>query len=116
MFSVRALIDSGSQATFISEKLQRKLNLPCRNINAHISGLNNAVAGSVQRQCSLLLGSSWDSQFKLEVEGLVLPNLTGNLPSDSIDVSRVSSLIGIHLADPNFAKSSQGEIFTQTLC
>ena len=70
----------------------------------------NAVAGSVQRQCSLLSGSSWDSQFKLEVEGLVLPNLTGNLPSDSIDVSRVSSLIGIHLADPNFAKSGQVDL------
>ena len=42
------LVFSGSQATFVSEKLQRILNLPVKSVNAKTSGLNDTIAGSVQ--------------------------------------------------------------------
>ncbi|XP_061402553.1 uncharacterized protein LOC133338395, partial [Musca vetustissima] len=61
IFSARALIDSGSQATFISEKLQRQLNLPIKKVNARISGLNDALAGSAEKQCTFVLRSPHNS-------------------------------------------------------
>ena len=53
-FRARALIDSGSQATFISEGIQRRLGLPAVNIYARVSGLNGECAGAVQRQFSFV--------------------------------------------------------------
>ncbi|XP_070142317.1 uncharacterized protein [Drosophila kikkawai] len=39
-YRARALIDSGSEATFISERLFNRMKLPFRNIQAEVSGLN----------------------------------------------------------------------------
>ena len=120
VYSARALIDSGSQATFISDKLQKTLNLPVQKVNAKISCLNDTFAGSVQRQCSFVLTSPLNRQFKLEVNGLVLPKLTGKLPNQSVDISD-SKLLDIQLADPNFAMSGQvdlligGDVYSQIM-
>ena len=43
-----ALIDSGSQVTFISERLQKKLGLATVRMNAKVSGLNGASTGIVE--------------------------------------------------------------------
>ena len=43
----QALIDSRSQTTFISERLQRKLDLSTVNMPARASGLNGSCAGAV---------------------------------------------------------------------
>ena len=51
-----------------------------------------------------------DTQFKLQVKGLVLPKLTGKLPSKTVDMVRSTSLLGIKLADPNFSKCGQVDI------
>ena len=59
-FRARPLIDSRSQATFISKGLQRKLGLPTVNIHARVTGLNGSCAGAVKRQCSFVLTSLLD--------------------------------------------------------
>ncbi|XP_073823930.1 uncharacterized protein [Musca autumnalis] len=121
IFTARALIDSGSQATFISEKLQRRLNLPIKKVNARISGLNDALAGSTEKQCTFLLKSPHSDSFEVQVSSLVLPRLTGKLPSYTLDIPDIYSLGIAPLADPKFAKSDQvdillgGDIYPQIL-
>lgn len=107
VFKVRALIDPASQSTIISEKLQRVLNLPVRSVNAEISGVNGP--GPSKKECLFILGSPLDRHFKLQVEGLVLPELAIKLPNHTVDVAP-SALSGIELADPNFSKSSPVDI------
>ncbi|XP_073828828.1 uncharacterized protein [Musca autumnalis] len=46
-YSVRGLFDSGSEGTFITERLFNKLKLPYKRTNAQISGLNNSNSASV---------------------------------------------------------------------
>lgn len=110
VFTARALIDSGSQATFISEKLQRRLNLPVTNVNARISGLNEAIAGSAEKECKFCLKSPHSDNFNIEVAALVLPLLTGRLPSTSVDIPSSFSLGTLPLADPKFATSDKVDI------
>ncbi|XP_073811829.1 uncharacterized protein [Musca autumnalis] len=95
IFTARALIDSGSQATFISERLRRRLNLPVKPINARISGLNEALAGSSEKQCTLNLRSPHNIDFEVRVSSLVLPQLTGKLPAHTIDLPDSFSLDGV---------------------
>uniref|UniRef100_A0A0K8UE80 Peptidase A2 domain-containing protein n=1 Tax=Bactrocera latifrons TaxID=174628 RepID=A0A0K8UE80_BACLA len=56
-FTVRALIDSGSEATFLSNSLQKRLHLASKKVSARVSGLNNTVSGRVQSVCAITIGS-----------------------------------------------------------
>ncbi|XP_075162874.1 uncharacterized protein LOC142235507 [Haematobia irritans] len=89
-YVARALVDSGSQGTFISERLFNTLKLLFNRITAQISGLNNTVSAAVQKECSLSLQSVRD------------PN--------TIDLSALPSVPDIPLADPLFFESSKIDI------
>ncbi|XP_073811659.1 uncharacterized protein [Musca autumnalis] len=120
-YTARALIDSGSQATFITEKLQRRLNLAVRRVNTRVSGLNDAIAGSSVKQCNFVLKSPHSEECDVDVSAYVLPRLTGNLPSYTIDIPNYISLGIAPLADPKFGRSGQvdiligGDIYPQIL-
>ncbi|XP_073814293.1 uncharacterized protein [Musca autumnalis] len=121
IYTARAIIDSGSQATFITEKLQRRLNLAVRRANTRVSGLNDAIAGSSVEQCNFVLKSPHSVECDVDVSAYVLPRLTGNLLSYTIDIPNYISLGIAPLADPKFGKSSQidiligGDIYPQIL-
>ncbi|XP_075167660.1 uncharacterized protein LOC142239773 [Haematobia irritans] len=109
VFSARALLDSGSQASFISERLQRRVGIRTAKVNARISGLNNALAGLTHKQCTFNLVSGGENRKEVEVCALVLPQLTGKLPSSSISIPE-QSLEGLQLADPHFGQSDKVDI------
>ncbi|XP_058816996.1 uncharacterized protein LOC131680291 [Topomyia yanbarensis] len=81
----RALLDSGSQPSFITEALCQKLRLKRIKLNSPVSGIG---------------------QSTLTVHH-VLPKLTVSLPSQHIDVSRWRIPRNLPLADPQF-NVSQG--------
>ncbi|XP_059223101.1 uncharacterized protein LOC131996917 [Stomoxys calcitrans] len=83
-YLARALVDSGSEGTFISEKLFNTLRLPFKRTAACIYGLNNSTSASVQKECSFLLASHSDDDFEVSVSALVVPHLSGSLPSRTI--------------------------------
>ncbi|XP_059217616.1 uncharacterized protein LOC131994757 [Stomoxys calcitrans] len=109
-YLARALVDSGSEGTFVSEKLFHNLKLPGKRACAEILGLNNTTSASVQRECSFVLGSSKDESFRFTVAALVVPHLSGRLPSRTIDPESISDLPDIPLADPRFYESSKIDI------
>ena len=71
--------------------------------------------------CRFSIGSSVKSDFDCRVSGLVLPRLTGNLPSHSLPDSFDHSSIDFHLADKDWMKSRQvdmligGDIYPEIL-
>ena len=84
IFSTRALIDPASQATFISRKLQRKLDLPTYSVPAAtITGLNGAVVAHSRKVRIVSLRSPIDPSFKLTTEAYVVEKLSGQLPTCS---------------------------------
>ncbi|XP_075157594.1 uncharacterized protein LOC142230857 [Haematobia irritans] len=87
-----------------------EMNPNDRRMSAHISGLNNVVSASAQRECFLTLGSHVDDRFEISISALVVPQLSGSLPSRPIDRLSVTGLENLTLADPRFFESSRIDI------
>ena len=85
VFPARALIDPTSQDTFITRKLQSKLDLPTLlEPAAAVVGLNGAVAVNATKACIVSQASSIDPAFRLTTETYVVDKLTCRLPTCSL--------------------------------
>ncbi|XP_051858035.1 uncharacterized protein LOC127565055 [Drosophila albomicans] len=108
--TVRALIDSGSEATFISERLFKRLRMPYTSVQAHVSGLTQVVAAQPRKHCQFLIGSPLRPDLQIDTSAFVLPQLAGKLPSCSVPQTILDNLPSIPLADPKFYESSQIDV------
>ncbi|XP_075151010.1 uncharacterized protein LOC142225121 [Haematobia irritans] len=106
IFKARALFDSGSEASFISEHFFQLLKLNANKISAHISGLNGSISARSQKICNLCISSPINSQISINTTAIVLPQLTSSLPTFSTNMEMFSHLPNIELADPEFFKTS----------
>ncbi|XP_036346166.1 uncharacterized protein LOC118755440 [Rhagoletis pomonella] len=101
-FSARALIDSGSECSFITERLKRRINLPSKHLHAQVSGINNSVSAQVKEACAIQLRSHTDPLINIEAIVLVLPQLTRDLPTCQISAMTRQSFPDLVLADKRF--------------
>ncbi|XP_044779797.1 uncharacterized protein LOC123327441 [Drosophila simulans] len=109
-FKARALIDSGSEATFITERLFNLIRLPFQVVQAQFSGLNQTVAAQSKKLCSFTIRSPTRPALQLETMAYVLPQLAGNLPSYPIPQNFLRDLPDFPLADPKFYESAQIDV------
>ncbi|XP_070075661.1 uncharacterized protein [Drosophila takahashii] len=105
-----ALIDSGSEATFITERLFNLIKLPFRLIRAQVSGLNQTVSAQATRLCHFSIRAPNKPGLQLETAPYVLPELAGKLPSYPTPRDSLTDLPAIPLADPTFLESSQIDV------
>ena len=54
--TVRALIDSGSEATLITQRIQARLSLRTSPLNVQVTGVNSVVSAHVSKVCCFTLG------------------------------------------------------------
>lgn len=104
-YQCRALLDSGSQANFITEAMANTLGLERKRANVPISGINNVK--SLARDKVEVQFKSRCSEFCATLECLVTPRVTGTIPTTDIDISGWVLPDGIHLADPQFFKTNK---------
>ena len=92
----RALLDSGSQTSFITADAASKLNLARSTVDVKISGIGGRQQAA-KEYVSLLVGPP-----KLPITALVLNSIAGNIPSQSINLKQLKSMKSVTLADKNF--------------
>ncbi|XP_062141951.1 uncharacterized protein LOC133850000 [Drosophila sulfurigaster albostrigata] len=109
-YTARALVDSGSEATFISERLFQRIKLPFQSVQAQVSGLNHAIAAQPQKLCNFSIGSPTKPRLHIETSAFVIPQLADKLPSFRVPKGFLKDLPAIELADPYFYKSAQIDI------
>ncbi|XP_070144167.1 uncharacterized protein [Drosophila kikkawai] len=109
-YRARALIDSGSEATFISERLFNLIKLPFRSIQTQVSGLNQSVSAKSTRLCHFQVRSPTKPGLQLDTAAYVLPALAGKLPSYPIARDSLKDLPALQWADPKFYESSQIDV------
>lgn len=99
---VRALLDSGSQSSFIREELASKLGLNKSKTDITISGFNHQTS-NVLYKCEVSI-QSCDNKFESNLSCLVIPEITTNLPNFKINKDLLKIPHNIRLADPAFNK------------
>ena len=101
---VRAILDSASSASYVSERLTQTLHLPRTRQNVRISGVAGLSHGtSLQSTVQFTISPLQSPTEKSEVSTIVVPHVTCDLPVNPI-TPRLSwtHLSDIPLADPDF--------------
>ncbi|XP_065088428.1 uncharacterized protein LOC135709910 [Ochlerotatus camptorhynchus] len=99
-YVARALLDSGSECCFITERFSQRIKAQRKKIYLPISGI-----GQASTQARLKFSSTIRSRvgtYSTSVEFLVLPKVTIDLPATSVDTSTWDMPPSIQLADPSF--------------
>ncbi|XP_018394542.1 PREDICTED: uncharacterized protein LOC108773280 [Cyphomyrmex costatus] len=114
----RALLDSGSQSCFVTNDCARRLALRQYSTNIPICGLGGMSTET--RKAARISISSRINNFQVNLNFLVVKNITQALPTNSIQMNEVQIPKGIELAE--FHKASKvdmllgAEIFLELLC
>ncbi|XP_065356347.1 uncharacterized protein LOC135950743 [Calliphora vicina] len=108
-FIVRAMLDFCSSGSFITERLQGKLNLTCTNFRTNISGMGGNVTSSSDKLCVFKVVEK-SHKIEIDIEAAVLKRLTKLLPSYPIEHEYLDGLNDLNLADPNCFIPSQIDV------
>lgn len=73
---IRALLDQGSQANFISERLCKLIGNETEKINMPIFGLNNANTQTVEKRTTVTIGSVVNDNFSYALSAYVIEKIT----------------------------------------
>lgn len=102
-YILRALIDQGSQASFITESAVQSLHLKKIAVKAEIAGLGGGQGGVTSRHMvRIKIQSLRDPTFNLEISAYVLSKVTSVLPERKFSVSDWPKLRELELADPEY--------------
>lgn len=108
---LRALLDQGSQASFVTETVVQLLNLKKIPSKSIISGLGGDKGTLASRHMVVItVNSQHDPTFKMEVQAHVLSSITGLLPSRKVETVEWPELAGFSLADPDFKTPNKIDI------
>ncbi|XP_055604089.1 uncharacterized protein LOC129752328 [Uranotaenia lowii] len=102
-YPARALLDSGSESNFISERLSQRLTMSRKRVDVAILGIGR-TSTRVKQKVQAVVRSRVNSYCK-EMEFLVLPRITVDLPTTTVSTDEWSFPDGIELADPAFFES-----------
>ena len=106
--TLRALIDPGSQDSFITSAAANALSLQKTRTNISVSGIGGTDAGKIASQVEINFTSHYPTRQQFSTSALVLPKLTSHLPERTIEPAAIPALPkNLLLADPEFAESGK---------
>ncbi|XP_044760883.1 uncharacterized protein LOC123318338 [Coccinella septempunctata] len=104
-FILRALLDCGSQSSFISYKAQQNLGIyKIKKYHQYISGLGNMLL-NVNEHCNINI-QSLHNNFNMNINCFILPKITDNVPHCTLRIENLGVPSSLHLADPGFHQPS----------
>ncbi|XP_062713603.1 uncharacterized protein LOC134290470 [Aedes albopictus] len=107
-FPARALLDSGSECNFMTESLCQRLNIQRRRSDVSVLGIGQTNTRVKHKVMTTI--KSRVSEFSRDMEFLILPRVTADLPTTSIQRACWEIPEGLNLADPAFFNSKTVDI------
>lgn len=98
---IRALLDTGSQSTLMTDECRQKLKLPLTPSNIKVEGVSNLPTDNVQGTITCKIASRLNQKY-FNVSAIVLTNIVSHVPHNRIPVSVFPNLKQFNLADPHF--------------
>jgi hypothetical protein len=99
---VRVILDNCSQGGFITQKCLRRLGLRFTPSKMHVKGINPGAESISPGFSECLIRPRNSSIEQQKIIAHVLPNITGDQPSNPVDISRWKHISNLNLADPEF--------------
>lgn len=96
----RALLDTGSQASFIVEKSACALALKRHHSSVNITTFASATSTAVRGKCTITVFPRGKNNPSFIVDTYVVPTITGRTPQRCLEPGTWSHLANIPLADP----------------
>nr|XP_034827119.1 uncharacterized protein LOC117984607 [Maniola hyperantus] len=107
--ALRALIDQGSQASFVSEDTVQLLGLKRTNVNGKVFSLGDGQL-SIKHAVSIKVESRYEPGKNITVNAYVIKSLTSLLPSHEVHIPDWLELKNLSLADPGFASPGRVDV------
>lgn len=98
---VRALIDQGSEVSFVTEATAQTLGLKKSFLNATVSGIGEGQT-KTKSVVYVEVESLCNPEFSMSIEAYVLKKLTSFLPSSESDIKNWPMIESLNLADPTY--------------
>lgn len=98
---VRALIDQGSEMTFITEQLAQTLRAKKIRMPVSVSGVGGMHAGIVRSAANISISPQHSLTPRLSTTALIMRSLTSYAPKRNYELTNFSHLAGITWADKN---------------
>ncbi|UYV69365.1 hypothetical protein LAZ67_6003331 [Cordylochernes scorpioides] len=108
--TVLALLDQGSQSSFVHQDLLHHLTVPVQKVNAQIYWINNTRGEHVKQMVSCSVELLTESDWTIPIKALVVARMTGTLPSRDLRIPVPSSWKALPLADPQFETSGRVDV------
>ncbi|XP_053686628.1 uncharacterized protein LOC128736171 [Sabethes cyaneus] len=102
--TARALLDSGSECNFVSERLCKQMSITKERVDVSVVGIG-VTSAKVKHMIRANIKSR-NTSFSQVMSLLVLPKVTANLPTTSVQTTGWDIPQGIKLADPSFFLSN----------
>ncbi|KAJ0177932.1 hypothetical protein K1T71_006805 [Dendrolimus kikuchii] len=102
---VKALLDSGSQVSFITSELVHLLNIQPKAINVPVIGIGNSTC-SVNQYVNIPIYSNSNKEFCIRVTAYIMDNITTMMPQTEMPRENFKLPPGTILADSSFYKPS----------
>lgn len=118
--TARLLLDNGSTANFMTQELCGKLGLSKHGTRSTVTSICNQSCKSTQ-SCNITIESFY-GDYKVDINCLLLPQITKLLPSKLVRSDTIPIPSGIRLADPSFNVPAAvdilvgAEMFWNVLC
>jgi hypothetical protein len=108
----RALMDSASQSSFMTDSLVQLLQLKRHRVNIPVTGINQAST-TIKYKTTVRFKSRLNN-YQTGGEFLVVPRITNDMPSSFIDISTWKLPDSIFLADPRFWEPGKVDVLLGT--
>ena len=99
--TLRALIDQGSHASFVSETAMQAIGLPRQGTSIRITGIINSSSSKIKSKTTLRINPHFKNGLEMNIEVLILKSITRVLPLEQ--VNNIDPFVTkLQLADPTF--------------
>ncbi|XP_029166020.1 uncharacterized protein LOC114936857 [Nylanderia fulva] len=99
--NIRALIDTGSEATFITERAVQVLKAKRSKVYVKITGIGDRSTGVSHHAVKLYLSASSATSATVTVTAFILPILTSYTPKRTVNLFTYPHLQNLQFADPD---------------
>ncbi|XP_076391767.1 uncharacterized protein LOC143265171 [Megachile rotundata] len=96
----RVLLDSGSQANFITSEFCNRIGIRPKLVESTVTGLGKAI-NSIKGKANIRIQSRYN-KYQVSLDCLLIDQITTNMPNFSLTQEKVEIPKHIELADPNF--------------